>query len=60
MWWAEEAELTAEEERQARLRQKKARRWVDQRLKDYYRNDLLPQSYAGAEALLDRAIALQE
>ncbi len=44
--WAEEAEREAEEERRARLRQKKARRWVDQRLKDYYRDVLLPQSYA--------------
>jgi hypothetical protein len=50
--WAEQAEREAEEERRARLRQKKARRWVDQRLKDYYSDVLLPQSYAGAEVRL--------
>ncbi len=56
MWWVEQAERETENETQARYRQKKARRWVDQRLKDYYVNDLLPQSYAEAEALLNRAI----
>jgi hypothetical protein len=59
MWWSEQAERAADEERQARFRQKKARRWVDERLKDYYRDYLLPRSYAGAEALLNRAIQRQ-
>ncbi len=53
MWWSEQAERAAEEERQARFRQKKARRWVDERL------HLLPRSYVGAEALLNRAIQRQ-
>ncbi len=56
MWWVEQAEREAARETQARYRQKKARLWVDQRLKDYYRDDLLPPSYAEAEALLNRAI----
>ncbi len=57
MWWAaEQVERAAQKDTQAKYRQKKARRWVDQRLKEYYRDDLLPQSYAEAEAVLNRAI----
>ncbi len=57
MWWAaEQVECAAQKEREAKYRQKRVRRWVDQRLKDYYRDDLLPPSYAEAEALLNRAI----
>ncbi len=57
MWWAaEQVECAAQKERKAKYRQKRARRWVDQRLKDYYRDDLLPPSYAEAKALLNRAI----
>ncbi len=59
MWWSEQAERAAEEERRARVRQKKARRWVDERLKDYYRDYLLPRSCAGAEGLLNRAVQRQ-
>ncbi len=50
MWWSEQAERASEEERQAGF-------W--QRLKDYYRDYLLPRSYAGAQALLNRAIQRQ-
>ncbi len=58
MWWVEQAEREAKAERQARLRQTRGRRRVDQRLKNYYCNYLLPQFYAEAEVLLSRAIEL--
>jgi hypothetical protein len=57
MWWAaEKVECAAQKDRDAKYRQKRARRWVDQRLKAYYRDDLLPRSYPDAEAVLNRAI----
>ncbi len=34
MWWSEQVDREAEQKRLAKYRQKKGRRWVDQRLKD--------------------------
>jgi hypothetical protein len=57
MWWAtEQVECAAQKDSEAKYRQKRARRWVDQRLKAYYSDDLLPRTYSNAEAVLNRAI----